>query len=245
MKILTIGNSFSQDATRYLHQIAKADKMELKVVNLYIGGCSLKTHYLNMLDDTAAYSFEFNGEATGIYVSIREALKSDDWDYITLQQVSSKSTDYDSFQPYLNALIEYAGKYSPKSKLLLHQTWAYEEGSERLYGMGYTKQSDMFADIKKAYNKASEETGLEIIPSGEAFQLLIKNGIEKIHRDTFHASMGIGRYTLGLVWYKYLTGNSIENNSFRDFDCEVSEDEVVCAKKWADEAVSCCISPLR
>lgn len=30
MKVLAIGNSFSQDATRYLHQIAKADKFDLK-----------------------------------------------------------------------------------------------------------------------------------------------------------------------------------------------------------------------
>ena len=41
MKVLAIGNSFSQDATRYLHQIAKANQFDLKVVNLYIGGCSL------------------------------------------------------------------------------------------------------------------------------------------------------------------------------------------------------------
>lgn len=28
MKILALGNSFSQDATRYLHQIAKADETD-------------------------------------------------------------------------------------------------------------------------------------------------------------------------------------------------------------------------
>lgn len=39
IKILAIGNSFSQDATHYLHQIGEADNIELKVVNLYIGGC--------------------------------------------------------------------------------------------------------------------------------------------------------------------------------------------------------------
>jgi len=34
MNILSIGNSFSQDAQRYLHQIARADKTDLKCVNL-------------------------------------------------------------------------------------------------------------------------------------------------------------------------------------------------------------------
>ena len=38
MNILAIGNSFSQYATRYINAIAKADNVDLTVVNLYIGG---------------------------------------------------------------------------------------------------------------------------------------------------------------------------------------------------------------
>ena len=44
MNILAIGNSFSQDATTYLHQVAKADGEDITVINLYIGGCSLYKH---------------------------------------------------------------------------------------------------------------------------------------------------------------------------------------------------------
>ena len=39
MKILAIGNSFSQDATAYLHRMAEAGGMETKIVNLFIPGC--------------------------------------------------------------------------------------------------------------------------------------------------------------------------------------------------------------
>ena len=78
LKVLFIGNSFSQDAHRFLAPLAAACGDELWAVNLYIGGCSLRSHYLNMLDDKAAYDFEFNGEKTGIKVSIRQALESDD-----------------------------------------------------------------------------------------------------------------------------------------------------------------------
>lgn len=49
MKILSIGNSFSQDAQRYLHRLAKHEGVQLKTVNLYIGGCSLQRHYENIL----------------------------------------------------------------------------------------------------------------------------------------------------------------------------------------------------
>ena len=38
MNILTIGNSFSDDATRYLHQIARKDGVDLQVANVSIGG---------------------------------------------------------------------------------------------------------------------------------------------------------------------------------------------------------------
>lgn len=44
MKILAIGNSFSQDATRYLQDIAASAGENLFVRNLYIGGCSLEMH---------------------------------------------------------------------------------------------------------------------------------------------------------------------------------------------------------
>ena len=44
MNILSIGNSFSQDAQRYLHQIATAGGEELNVFNLYIGGSTLSMH---------------------------------------------------------------------------------------------------------------------------------------------------------------------------------------------------------
>lgn len=40
MKVLAIGNSFSNDAMRYLHGIAKADGVDMKTVNLFIGGWS-------------------------------------------------------------------------------------------------------------------------------------------------------------------------------------------------------------
>ncbi len=45
IKILCIGNSFSEDAMKYLHAIAKCGGMEVKTVNLYIGGCPLIKHW--------------------------------------------------------------------------------------------------------------------------------------------------------------------------------------------------------
>ena len=233
MNILSIGNSFSQDAQRYLHGVAKADGTQLNSFNLYIGGCSLSTHYRNMLSDQKKYTLEMNGESTGFFVSIKEALLNRNWDVVTLQQVSNESPYYETYQPYLNKIVEFVRLCAPKAKIAIHQTWAYEQGSARLNDeLGYKDQTDMFKDVKCAYQKAADEINADlIIPSGEVFQAMLKEGFEKVHRDTFHASRGAGRYALALTWYKTLTGNGIENNSFCDFDEDIANEEIEKIKK--------------
>ncbi len=233
MDILSIGNSYSQDAQRYLHQIARAGGEKINAFNLYIGGCPLSLHYRNMLGDENAYMLQVNGSVTGFKVSIREALLNRDWDVVTLQQASTRSYNYDTYQPYLNELYKYVKLCCPKAKVAIHQTWAYEQDSPRLNNVaGYTDHKKMFKDIKDSYAKAEKDIDADfIIPSGEVLQKLIENGIEKVHRDTYHASLGLGRYAIGLTWYRILTGGDVEGNTFCDFDEEVTKEEMKIAKK--------------
>lgn len=238
MNILAIGNSFSQDATRYLHRIARSDGFDLKVTNLYIGGCPLERHFRNMLSEGAVYGLEFNGEITGFDVSLKEALLNRSWDYITLQQASHLSFDYDTYQPYINELCAYIKKMCPKAKILIHQTWAYEQDSNRLLDKGYTDQKDMFLDLEKAYSKAAKDINAEfIIKSGELLQKLLANGIKVVHRDAFHLSLGLSRYAVALLWYALLSGNDVSENTFRDFDEQISEEEIAIVKKCVKEIV--------
>ena len=227
MKVLSIGNSFSQDAQRYLHRLAKHNGMAMKTVNLYIPSCHLQTHYINMLDDNVAYDFEFNGESTGIKVSIRQALVSDDWDFITLQQVSTCSGKYETYSPYIQALAEYVRKYRPHAKIFVHQTWAYEDGSEPLHNwVGFSTAEEMFLAISDAYAKAAKAINADgIIPCGEAMINAVKLGMKRVHRDCFHASLGAGRYLLALCWYKALTGKDISEDTFDDFDSPITDEE--------------------
>jgi len=64
---------------------------------------------------------------------------------------------------------------------------------------------------------------------------LLENGMSKVHRDTFHASLGAGRYALALLWYKFLTGNSIDAVGFCDFDEPVSDNELEIIRKSINE----------
>ena len=237
MNILSIGNSFSQDAQRYLHGIARADGFPLTTFNLYIGGCSLATHHRNMLSEAPAYTLEMNGQSTGFKVSLKEALLNRNWDAITLQQVSHCSTCYETYLPYLTNLVAYLRQYCPKAKLLIHQTWAYEKDSKRLIeDMKLATPEEMFALLKNAYDQAAAEICADgLIPAGALFQKLAEKGIQKIHRDTFHASKGLGRYALGLLWYRVLSKNTAASISFTDFDEEIPCEQIPVIQQCVDE----------
>lgn len=236
MNVLAIGNSFSEDATRYLHAIARADGKILNVANLYIGGCPLERHYRNMLSNERAYELQYNGEKTGFPVSLNEALLNRSWDIITLQQASLQSFKAESYEPYISALAEHIRKCQPKAKIYIHQTWAYENGSDRLLNLAKYESFDaMLSDVKECYKKAYEAIRADgLIPSGEMLGSLLKNGIPTVHRDTFHASRGIGRYALGLIWYRALFGADVSENTFSDFDEEISTEDIKTAKKCAN-----------
>ena len=237
MQVLAIGNSFSQDATAYLKKISEFGKGDITVVNLVIGGCSLSRHYRNMLSGEKAYSMEFNGQATGFYVSLDEALLSRDWDVVTIQQASHFSFKEESYQPYLDSLADYIRECCPQAKLYLHETWAYEEGSERLFKVAkYETRNAMYNDLHAAYLKAAEDIKADgFIPSGTLMQKLIENGVTRLHRDSFHASYDIGRYALALLWFKKLTGKSVIDNGFRCHMGEISDEEYAIIKKCVEE----------
>lgn len=242
MKVLSIGNSFSTDATRYLHGIAAADSFDLETVNLFIPSCTLDRHYRNMLSGERAYSLEYNGQTTGFFVSMEEALLSREWDVITLQQQSARSADWETFEPYITALCDYVKECAPKAKIFLHQTWPLEDGSQRLANAGYESSAAMFANIEQNYAKCREMLETDgLIPSGRALMALLALGVEKVHRDSLHTTKGLGRYTLGLLWYRMLTGRTVADNAFCSFDEPVSEEEIRVAKNYVDSVSVPCV----
>lgn len=227
LKILAIGNSFTQDPLRYLHGVAKLRGINIKCVNLVIGGCSLERHYRNMLSQAKAYALELNGEPTGFSVSLPEALGSDQFDIVTLQQASHYSPLPDTYYPYIEKLAEYVRMFQPKAKLLVQKTWGYEDGSYRLtQEMGYTSHSEMYEAATATYDEAIAKIKADgSIPSGLGIKLGVDAGL-KMHRDTFHASFGIGRYLLSLVWLESLTGLSALEDTYSDFDEPISREDL-------------------
>lgn len=222
MKILAIGNSFSQDATHYLHQIAASDGVEMKVVNLYIGGCSLERHWSNIRADAAEYLYELDGESKERYVSISQALAEEEWDYIVTQQASHDSGWPDTYEPFLSKMVEYLKERCPAAGILLHKTWAYERDSTHGNFPRYNNdQQEMFRRLSRAYETAAARVGVSLIPCGDVIQRLRKEepfryeaGGLSLCRDGFHMSYLYGRYALAMTWYGTLTGRGVRGISY-------------------------------
>lgn len=222
MKLLSIGNSFSQDAHKWLYQVAKSTGIELYAANLYIGGCSLETHWQRFLDKNPDYDLEINGEFLQ-KVSLTDALLREDWDVITFQQASHFSGDYSTYQPFLTDLHEEVKKHCKNAVIYIHKTWSYEIDSSHPGFSNYNNdQQQMYHDLSYTYSKAAESIGADLIPVGDVIQRLretvaefdYSNGGMSLNRDGFHLSMDYGRYSAAVTWYGVLFGQDVRKINF-------------------------------
>ena len=194
LKILAVGNSLSYNTLFYVYDIAKKLGVEDVVVgNLYIGSCSLKKHWNNAKKNKRAYSYHKNTDGefkVTKKVSIKMALKDEDWDYIMLSQYSGHAGIPKTYKP-LNKLIKYIRKYvNEDSKILWNMLWSYSSKYE----------ADAFAEYnyspKRMYKRIVKTTKLKIknnkriamiIPSGTIIQNLRKTSYgEKFTTDGRH-----------------------------------------------------------
>ena len=210
MKILAIGNSFSEDATALLQLLSP----NLFVRNLYIPGCSLQRHCEEIKSGEPCYVYEENGaDCLGRPVTLKEALTCEKWDAITVQQASYESGLPETYFPYLSELIAYVKKFSD-AEIVFHRTWAYEPGSTHSAFPVYDCDTNkMWEAIKAASAAAAKRENLRVIPVGEMIAALrgtpvfdSRNGGLNITRDGFHLSLNYGRYAAALVWCYFFTG---------------------------------------
>ena len=206
MNVLCIGNSFSQDATRYLHQISDE---KIYVRNLYIGGCSLERHWNNIVNASCDYEWQKNGRMLKM-MSINDAVTKKKWDYITVQQVSQDSGMQDTYEPYLSNILEFLREKCPKAEIVFHRTWAYDDKSDHGGFINYNRDRKTMIDaIIRVSNHFATKHSLRVIPNGEAIEaardLPEFQGERNISRDGFHLSLDYGRYLAGLTMYTFFT----------------------------------------
>lgn len=215
IRILAIGNSFSQDAIEnYLHELAEASGKKTIIANMYIGGCTLEQHYNNAKDNAAAYSYRKIGvdgvKETKASVSLETALKDEKWDYVSLQQGSPLSGQYETYTPYLGYLTDYVKSLTPSDvKLVWHQTWAYASDCTHSGFVNYDKdQMTMYNAIVGAARQTVKDYGFDIlVPVGTAVQNARTTFIgDRMNRDGQHLNVYYGRYTAACTWLEAVLG---------------------------------------
>lgn len=178
LKLLTVGNSFSQNACQYLKDLAKAGGHKLVLGHADIGGCPLDKHFALALiaetepDNPAGKPYGTDWSATpgkkGANKSLKEVLLMDKWDIITIQQYSWISDDYNTYQPHGQNLYDYIKRYAPDAEIVVHETWAYRYDDPR-YADGKDSQKKMYTNLRNAYQKLASDLKTRLIPVGDAF----------------------------------------------------------------------------
>ncbi len=244
VRILAIGNSFSTDAVeQYLHELAKSEGMSTIVGNMFIGGCSLERHVKNARDKAPAYKYRKIGmdgkKVEQKNTTLEMALTDEEWDYISVQQASPFSGMYETYEASLPELVAYVKAHvSKKTKLMLHQTWAYAANATNTSFKSYDcDQLTMYHAIVDAVRQAGKLCKIKIIiPSGTAIQNARTSFIgDHMNRDGYHLDLKIGRYTAACTWFERIFRRNVIGNSFAPEGLEPSQKMV--AQKAAHFAV--------
>ena len=244
IKILTIGNSFSEDAVeQHLHDLATAGDVKVIIGNMYIGGCSLEKHLNNARDNKAAYKYRKIGldgkKVETKSFALESALADEQWDYVSFQQNSGRSGLYDTWMASLPELMTYVKARVPKkTKMVIHQTWAYDKTSKHRDFKNYNHDQElMFNSILDAVHRVARELNVKIIvPSGTAVQNARTTPLgECITRDGFHLHKTYGRYVAACTWYEKLLKKNVLGNPYRPKD--MTEEQQIIAQKCAHTAV--------
>lgn len=230
LRILGVGNSFTDDGMMYLPNLLAAAGIHNVVLGrLYIGGCTLERHCKEYESGTRPYvyykSTKNRWETVNKTASLLDGLLDEKWDVIVVQQASGYSGIYSSYQPWLDNLMEVL-RFNCRNAgacIAWQQTWAYATTSNHPDFPKYSSnQLAMYQNIMSCNEKLVESTPIEIvIPTGTAIQNLrgIMHDAKEFTRDGYHLNYKMGRFTAACTWFQALVApvfrTTIEGNDCR------------------------------
>lgn len=218
MKVLAIGNSYSEDTTYFLYDIAKAYGVEDVVIgNMYIGSCTLEMHCQNIKNNAANYVYMKNDQGEWVHtpgMTLQQGLQDEQWDFVVVHQESMNAGNPDSYGNYLEELIAYVRQNvkDPDCQLVWNLTWAYSAGSANPKFSQYDRdQWTMYQAIVSAVQEKVlpiEDIRI-LIPTGTAIQNARSYFGNTFTRDEWDHLNAFGRLVAGYMWYSSLTGEPL------------------------------------
>ena len=258
LRILAVGNSFSDDGTEYLPGLLEAAGIHNVIVaRLYIGGCTLERHCKEYAEKTANYIYYKSTNNQWVTVSrnatILDGLKDEPWDIITIQQASDDSGVYETYKEGIPKLVDIIRKEAPNphAAIVWHMTWAYATNSDHRAVPRYgSDQQNMYTAIRSCVDRLRVQFNIPVvIPSGEAIQIArgtrlnnhdkvpATSKVYELTRDGYHLTRQHGRYIAACTWFETLIkptlGKSVLGNSYQLLDTEhaiTAKDARLCQK---------------
>ena len=240
LKVLDIGNSYTDDATAMLPLIVKNSGSDLSDMCLYKairGGASFKNWYDIYYDnDNAKYTISkvlggidaaiTTGTGEGTDGSLfREALENEEWDIIIIHQYSKYAPYFEEWGTtnaggYLNEFLSLIKDKQPQAVigfLLVHSYWDGYEGNKE------NSSFDRWRLIANSVKRLCEDYGIDfVIPYGTAVENLRSsswNNDYDLTLDGTHCGLGLCRYTSACCYYESLiaprSGISVYGNRAR------------------------------
>lgn len=243
VRILAIGNSFSEDAVEeHLSDLARAEGIPVIICNMYIGGCYIERHVNNLRGNVADYRYrkiDPQGNMTEVWgYTLEKVLAEEEWDYISVQQASNFSGMPETYA-LLPELVSYVRQRVPEDAVVMfHQTWAYSPDSSHGAYVNYGRdQMTMYNAIVRTVDQETPKVGISlVIPSGTAIQNARTSVLgNDLTCDGYHLSRPHGRYIAACTWLEAVLGVNPVGNTYRPDG--MTENECRIAQKAAHKAV--------
>lgn len=229
VKILDIGNSYTENALKYIPSLITSSGAEKKH-SLYMAiraGGSFKT-WVDCYNDTDTYTYytacrdgkilpELGELANAVVRSqaydganFRKLLTAVDWDIIIIHQASECSHNYnlwklDGVTGYLNELYTLIKETNPQALIGTYIIHSYREGYKngtKVYGPSL----DRWKQNANAVREMLQEYEIDfVIPYGTAVQNLRASSLQdeyEFSHDGTHLASGIGEYVASCCYYE-------------------------------------------
>lgn len=235
LRVISIGNSHTNDTTNLLYEVFHAEMPEQEVLigNMYYSGCPVVRHVQYAQANSPEYDYMKN--STGTWettagTTLEYALREQAWDAVILHDMNTyaiKASNYSS--PIHQTLIDYVKDHTIYDvDLYWHLPWAnpvdpvffepgYDPQPPGEWVMNYTANSDMnydkmltqLVDMSQKYVMTTGEFK-DVIPAGTAIHYA-NNCLDQtdpdLYRDYTHMS-DFGRLLCAYVWYATITGQT-------------------------------------
>ena len=183
LKILAIGNSYTNNATEYISRIAESMGLDIHAASLYKDGCMVQGHIeryeaYEELGHDAYYAssntikyihLNVNGVANTSILSMQEAIASDDWDFIVMHQAPNSCDKLEKYwteeNPDLVTLYNYIQtelkkNNNTKCEIVFNQGWSFShemsiDNNYKWYPVDYENTRDFFLKIEETVAAAA------------------------------------------------------------------------------------------